>query len=279
MWRRYRTLRLVVSGGDILWVDSRSERSMLDESQKPGFGDLPQALVLDLLEQSRGTASLLQGNLQRLTEEIPELRKNLGVIRSDKNLPFTAVPTSCGVDGSYIVEKLLSTDLAAFAALAVEGVTPPSEKRFWPDPRHFARVMAVPHHESTSQILRGLMMCHELRLATEAPHDVVLLDNSLKTFLIYLNNGTTTVAHCPSAELAELFVGALDCNSRCLLGDSRTEARSCVCSPPQGPPPCGTSLKGQPLRRGMTTGRSPPSPWLRASSWARIQLSPTPTST
>jgi hypothetical protein len=166
-----------------------------------------------------------------MTDEAAGLRARIGEIRSDKDLAITSVPTSCGVDGSYIVERLLSIDIAAFAALAVEGVTPPSEKRYWPVPRHKSRVLTVSHHERTAQILRGLMMCHELQLATEAPHDVVMLDNSLRTFLIYLNNGTTTVTdyleEAPSKELGNLFIEALsDAVDSYLeiLGDRRDRA-------------------------------------------------------
>lgn len=178
---------------------------MFGEPQKVGFGELPQALVQDVLNQSLGLAGALQADLTKIRANFPELRKSIGRVRSASDLPVVPTPTTCGVDGSYIVEKLLSTDLAAFAGLAIEGLTPPSEMRFWPEPKHVARVFAAPHHEATSQILRGLMMSHELALASNAPHDVVMLDNSLKTFLIYLNNATSAFDSCSSNQLADAF--------------------------------------------------------------------------
>ena len=121
------------------------------------------------------------------------------------DLTASDVPTSCGIDGSYLVERLLSTDLAAFAALAIEGITPPSEKRFWPEPRHRAKIFSVSHHESTQQMIRGLMMANELDLAKNAPHDVVMLDYGLRTPTIYLNNATSNFGKSPSAELRDAF--------------------------------------------------------------------------
>ena len=183
---------------------------MQDGTTRVGFGELPQALVKDVLDQSLGLASTLHEDLGRIATELPELRKAFGNIRLASSLPVVPIPTTCGVDGSYIVDKLLSTDLAAFAALAIEGLTPPSETRFWPEPRHSARVFAVPHNESTSQLLRGLMMAHELSLAADAPHDVVMLDNSMRTFLIYLNNATTSFDSCTSPALAEAFAAKIE---------------------------------------------------------------------
>jgi len=201
---------------------------MFGDSPKADFGELPQALVQDVLNQSMGLAAVLQSDLGRMREEIPSIRKAFANIRRIGDLPDVPIPTSCGIDGSYIVERLLSTDLAGFAALAIEGLTPPSETRFWPDPRHAARVFAVPHHESTAQVVRGLMMCHELSLATSAPHDVVMLDNSLKTFLIYLNNATTSYVSCTSPELAasfgDMLEGAVAGYTEVLSGERRDRA-------------------------------------------------------
>ncbi|KKK47678.1 hypothetical protein LCGC14_3152740 [marine sediment metagenome] len=38
-------------------------------------------------------------------------------------------PTSCAVDGSFSIEKLLSTDIVVSASVAVEGLAPPTEER------------------------------------------------------------------------------------------------------------------------------------------------------
>lgn len=176
----------------------------------PGFGELPQALVDDVLKQSLGLATQLHGSFSKLRATVEQMRANIPEIRQDRDIAPPSVGTSCGVDGSYAVERLLSTDLAAFAALAIEGLTPPSEKRFWPDPRHVARVLPVPHHESTQQLVRGTMMAHELDLAQNAPHDVVMLDYSLRTPAIYLNNATSSFPSCPADALKEELSSVVD---------------------------------------------------------------------
>jgi hypothetical protein len=187
---------------------------VFEEAEKPTFGELPEDLVKDLLNQSLALAGGLRKNLADLKEHVETVRSELEPIRVDREIISTTVPTSCGVDGSYLVERLLSTDLAAFAALAIEGITPPSEKRHWPAPKHYARVASIPHHESTQQVTRGLMMCQELLLGHQAPHDVVMLDWGFRTPAIFLNNATSNFKKCPSqefkADLREHLPGALD---------------------------------------------------------------------
>jgi len=97
------------------------------------------------------------------------------------------IPTTCGVDGSYAVERLLASDLVAAAAVAVEGLTPPSETRHWPEPRHLVWVETEAHEAETGTILCALMIGLELELASQAPHEIVFLDGSLTTPLIYFN--------------------------------------------------------------------------------------------
>jgi hypothetical protein len=118
-------------------------------------------------------------------------------------------PTSCGIDGSYAVERLLSTDLAVAAAVAVEGLTPPTETRFWAQPKHHCIVKAVPHYNATSWVLRAIMMCMEMDLATKAPHDVILLDGSMTTPLIYINQALNEVNESPP-ELGEILLDQID---------------------------------------------------------------------
>src|SRR5262249_12990590 len=52
----------------------------------------------------------------------------------------------------------------------------------------------VPHSTDTTGVLRGLMVAMELDLACEAPHDVVLLDGSFASLIIYLNQGLTSIS-------------------------------------------------------------------------------------
>lgn len=150
----------------------------------------------------------LSSTFQRLFKEKDRIREKLKdtqMLKKDTELRSARVnPTSCGVDGSYAIEKLLATDMIAFAAVAVEGLTPPSDKRYWPKPHHFSKVLTADHSDATTVVARAAMICMELELASKAPHDVIYLDNSMTTPFIYLNQALNRIGEV-SRNLSELF--------------------------------------------------------------------------
>ena len=163
---------------------------MSDSAAASPFTDLPGALVDEVLQRTIVVGETLLASFEEIRRERKTLRAQLqesSLLRRDTDLGYPPIPTSCGIDGSYAVERLLATDLAACAAVAVEGLTPPSEKRFWDHPRHRVVVEAETHNEFTGSVLRGLMIEMELAVATKAPHDVVFMDGSMTTPAIYLN--------------------------------------------------------------------------------------------
>lgn len=160
------------------------------ESVERPFGELPAALVDEVLKRTENLGQKLLDDFEQVRARRREWRESLeraGMLRRDAELPYMPIPTTCGIDGSYAVERLLTSDLVAAAAVAVEGLTPPSETRHWPEPRHLVWVETEAHEAETGTILRALMMGMELELASQAPHEVVFLDGSLTTPLIYFN--------------------------------------------------------------------------------------------
>jgi hypothetical protein len=176
--------------------------------QDPGpspFTDLPGALVEEVMQRTDEVGRSLLQSFQHVRRERATFRTKLqqsGRLGRDTDLEYPPIPSTSAVDGSYAVERLLTTDLAAAAAVAVEGLTPPSEKRFWEQPRHQVAVEAESHNEATGSILRGLMMTMELSLAAKAPHDVVFLDGSMTTPVIYLNQSLSQAKYAPSLKLS-----------------------------------------------------------------------------
>jgi len=172
------------------------------------FYDLPQALVEELLSKCGPVSETLSKSFQVVHDEKDLIRDRLNgldILHRDSEVSSIPVnPTSCGVDGSYAVERLLSTDIAVTAAVAVEGLTPPMEKHYWTIPKHHCEIKAVPHCESTGSVLRAIMMCMEMELATRAPHDVVMLDGSMTTPLIYINQALGATNDAPD-ELNEIL--------------------------------------------------------------------------
>ncbi len=162
---------------------------MMESTERP-FGELPAALVDEVLKRTEDLSQKLTSDFEQVRARRREWRGGLeqaGLLHRDAELPYMPIPTTCGVDGSYAVERLLTNDLVAAAAVAVEGLTPPSETRYWPEPRHLVWVETEPHGTETGTILRALMIGMELQLAALAPHEVVFLDGSLTTPLIYFN--------------------------------------------------------------------------------------------
>jgi hypothetical protein len=162
---------------------------MMESVERP-FGELPAALVDEVLKRTEDLSQKLLRDFEQVRARRQEWRESLeqaGLLCRDAELPYMPIPTTCGVDGSYAVERLLASDLVAAAAVAVEGLTPPSETRHWPEPRHLVWVETEAHEAETGTILRALMIGMELKLATQAPHEVVFLDGSLTTPLIYFN--------------------------------------------------------------------------------------------
>jgi hypothetical protein len=152
------------------------------------FKDLPQALVAELLLKCKEIGSTLIQSFDQMGKFKDTIRKNLqddGLLLTKASLPYQTIPTCCGVDGAYAVEKMLSSDIIAVAAVAIEGLTPPSENRFWEGPQHLSFVDSICHE--VNSLPRGIMMSMEMEIAYKAPHDIVMLDGSFTTPLIHMN--------------------------------------------------------------------------------------------
>jgi len=158
-------------------------------SQAP-FTDLPAALVEEVLRETTVVAEDLLTSFQQVRQERDTLRTRLvdsGLVIADSSLGYPPLPTTCAADGSYAIERLLTADLAAATAVAVEGLTPPSEERHWEQPHHRTFVAAEPHDADTATVLRAVMLGEELRLVVAAPHDLVMLDGTFTLPIIYFN--------------------------------------------------------------------------------------------
>ncbi|MBX5457950.1 MAG: DNA double-strand break repair nuclease NurA [Thermogemmatispora sp.] len=191
------------------------------------FQDLPAALVEEALARTHQVGQQVSEALQRIRSQRETYRQQLqerGLIQRDGEVPYAPIPTTCGVDGAYAIERLLATDLVAAAAVAVEGLSPPSEQRYWEQPQHQVIIEAEPHSAESQLLVRACMMAMELSLAVRAPHEVVFLDGSLTTPLISLNEALTALARgLPPLALSSHLLGqiepALDCYQQILRSE------------------------------------------------------------
>jgi hypothetical protein len=181
----------------------------MTESIDRPFGELPGALVEEILRRTGELTGKLLDHFEQVRASRISWREQLhrsGWIQRDTELPYVPIPTTCGIDGSYAIERLLTTDLVAAAAVAVEGLTPPSETRYWPEPRHLVWIETETHESDTGTILRALMIGMELELASQAPHSIVFLDGSLTTPFIYFNQALNQCQRTPYLQTTAHFL-------------------------------------------------------------------------
>jgi hypothetical protein len=168
------------------------------------FKDLPQVLVEELLKKCEDIGSRMITNFDQmrgLKETIRKKRQDDGLLKTKVALPYQTIPTCCGVDGAYAVEKMLSNDIIAVSAVAIEGLTPPSETRFWEGPTHLAFVDSINH--DVNSLPCGIMMAMEMKIAYNAPHDVVMLDGSFTTPVIHMNQALNSIDDKNSNSLSQ----------------------------------------------------------------------------
>ncbi len=178
------------------------------------FEQLPEGLVEEMLSNSRMVSVNLFEKFKEIVDTKDKIRKTLEDSGNLKNYSeidnSRTYPTSAGIDGSYTMERMLSMDFACVAAVAVEGLTPPGpERRNWPRPRYFSHIESIRHNDDTSQVLRGISAQLELFLTVKAPHDVVFMDGSMKTPLIFLNNAAVKMKSIPDS-LKSIFLNGKD---------------------------------------------------------------------
>lgn len=181
----------------------------MPETNNMPFAELPAALVDEVLTQTKDVSQRLLSAFGDLKTKKETWRRELsqkGLIQKQAALPFVNTPTTCGVDGSMAIERLLALDLVAVGAVAVEGLTPPSETRYWPEPRHLVYVNTEIHHADTGSVLRGIMAGNEMQLAKDAPHEVVFLDGSLTTPIIFFNQALSKAAEAPHLRVSKYLI-------------------------------------------------------------------------
>lgn len=178
------------------------------------FLDLPAALVEEVISHTTTVGDTLLEAFEKTREERNSFRKSLeqsGLLIHESTLGYPPLPTTCGTDGSYAIDRLLTTDLVAAASVAVEGLTPPSEKRHWEEPRHIVFVRSEPHHPDTATVLRAVMLGGELQLATKAPHDLVMIDGTLTLPIIYFNQALNKAPETLELQCSQVFLNNI-CN-------------------------------------------------------------------
>ena len=183
--------------------------SFIQSGDQTPFIDLPAGLVEEVLSKTAGVSENLLESFQEVRGGREKFHQDLvdnGMILYESSLECPTTPTTCAADGSYAIERMLAIDLVAAAAVVVEGLTPPSEKRFWDQPRHIAYVESEPHHEDIDTVLRSVMLGEELELLAKAPHEVLMMDGTLTLPIIYFNQALNKAPEVRGMKCADIFL-------------------------------------------------------------------------
>jgi hypothetical protein len=121
--------------------------------------------------------------------------------------------SACGVDGAYVVERLLGTDLLFSCALITEGLfskshkeifaSPPQSPSLAPADKYEVFVYPEKHGAENAILARAVMLQMEINLAASSTYDVTYMDGSLTTALIHMYKAVTLI----KGENAEAVVG------------------------------------------------------------------------
>ena len=129
------------------------------------FGDLPDALINELLERSENIAEKAGRSVSARIDERDQLRNRalqLGLISQLEDLSGMPEKSIVAIDGSVALIRLAAFELAAAAALAVDGLGwhPEGTK----PPYEFETLITDPMSRA-NEIAYGLMFCMEYEVA------------------------------------------------------------------------------------------------------------------
>lgn len=158
------------------------------EVDSPSFLEIPASLVEQMLQKTNEIGGILQSSMHDINRKREKFRlqlEQIGLLDNDINFGNTKPLVSGGVDGAYAVDRLLGTDLLFAAAVGVEGINElDNGKRIAPN--HDVFVYPEKHNPENMISARAIMVEMEIKLAANAPYDIVYLDGSLTTALIHM---------------------------------------------------------------------------------------------
>jgi hypothetical protein len=158
------------------------------EVDSPSFLEIPASLVEQMLQKTNEIGEILQSSMADINRKREKFRlqlEQIGLLDNDINIGNTKPLVSGGVDGAYAVDRLLGTDLLFAAAVGVEGINElENGKRIAPN--HDVFVYPEKHNPENMISARAIMVEMEIKLAANAPYDIVYLDGSLTTALIHM---------------------------------------------------------------------------------------------
>lgn len=170
---------------------------------------LPRDLVNEILKNSEKIRSNLEEIYLSLIQTKTEIRDKLNAAGKIREFKGSVLKPQhiCGIDGSYVIDSLLSIDVICVAAVGVEGQPLSGHTPLlWKEPQHSTEVFCVPHDERTSILARALMTMKEINMTQKAPHDLILVDGSGSTPLAAVASGINEIERWKHHEVFTLLL-------------------------------------------------------------------------
>lgn len=153
------------------------------------FGDLPDALINELLTRADGVGETAYTHVEtqvRGRESLREHAHQLGLVKELPDLSHVPTESVAAVDGSSVSERLASFDLNSAAVLAVDGIGFSADES---GPRYDIAVHPTKPLRHGREVSQALMFCMEYNIASKETNtrDLVMLDGAFSTGLIAIS--------------------------------------------------------------------------------------------
>jgi NurA domain len=188
----------------------------------PPFLEIPASMMEKMLDKTGEIGTIINDSIISIRKNKDKFRLKLqDLIKNDNNTNEYFDFTTCGIDGAYVVERLLGTDLLFSCALVTEGLFSKLQKEYSPA-NYKVFVYPEKHDLENALLARAIMLQMEIKLAASAPYDIVYMDGSLTTALIHMYKAVNVIKDNDSfvsRKIKEYFEEFLISYKKILLGE------------------------------------------------------------
>lgn len=175
----------------------------MNGDSREGYARLPENLLRDLLIDADGVADEVHRLLTPAIERRDEFRDVLHALNLIRTYTPTEIQTLSGIDGGFAVERTAAVDLLLCVAVGVEGLAKTTTE--WNGTQYDWWSRVAKHDSQADRLARGVMVAKELKVLSEAPHQLRILDGSHMTLVIQLNSALSAESDDVRAEARRVW--------------------------------------------------------------------------
>ena len=192
--------------------------------------EIPASLMQKILDKTNDVGAVINESISNIQRNKEKYRSEIKDLLCHEKIVERMDLTVCGIDGSYIVERLLGTDLLFSCALFTEGIFSKLGQQDQQQQQSISSldnygvfVHPEKHDEENALLARAIMLQMEIKLASSAPFDVIYIDGSLTTALIHMYKAVNMIKDndsLGSKKIKDDFEEFLSNYKKILLGES-----------------------------------------------------------